>query len=161
MFHLYKDYLFAVCLRFARNRAEAEDLLQDGFIKIFSDLYQYKPIGSFRGWMRKVVVNIALQHLRKEKRKFPVVDIENVVDQFESNDDLFSRFREEALIKMIQQLPTGYRLVFNLYVIEGYNHKEIGAQLGISESTSRSQLARAKNILRKMLSKTMHATVEQ
>ena len=151
LYHKYKGVLFGVCLRYAKNTAEAEDLLQDGFIQIFKDLYQYQPTGALGAWMRKVVVNVALQHIRRTKNLFPVVDIENIADSYESEEDLFSSFREKALVEMIQQLPDGYRAVFNMYVLEGYSHKEIAEQLGITIATSKSQLSRAKSTLRKLL----------
>ena len=151
LYHRYKAQLFGVCLRYAAGRQEAEDLLQDGFIQIFKDLYQYRPTGSFPGWLRKVVVNVALQHLRKKKNLFATVELDRIANQHETEEDLFSSFRAKALLKMVQQLPEGYRAVFNLYVIEGYSHKEIAKQLGINESTSKSQLSRAKAMLRKLL----------
>jgi len=151
----YKSQLFGVCLRYAKSRQEAEDMLQDGFVKIYSDLYQYRPIGPLGGWMRKVVVNVALQHIRRRKKLFPIIDLNQVADQYETDDVVFSNFRTKALVGMIQQLPDGYRAVFNLYVIEGYSHKEIAKQLGVSEATSKSQLSRAKATLRKMLEKSI------
>ena len=151
LYNRFRAQLFGVCLRYASNYEEAKDWLQDGFIQIYKDLYQYKPTGSLRGWMRKVVVNVALQHIRKKKRLFPIVEISQIAGDYETAEDLFSHFRAKALMQMIQQLPDGYRAVFNLYVIEGYSHKEIGQQLGISEATSKSQLSRAKMALRKLL----------
>ncbi len=155
LYQKYKRLLFGVCLRYSTDSMEAEDLLQDGFIKIYTDLYQYRPIGSFKGWMRKVVVNVALQHIRKKKKLFSDVEIDTLANEYRVDDDLFSKFREKALINMIQQLPEGYRLVFNMYVIEGYSHKEIAEQLGVSTSTSKSQLSRAKSVLRSMLEKNV------
>ena len=147
----YKSMLFGVCLRYASHREEAKDMLQEGFIQIFKDLHQYRPTGPLGGWMRRVVINKALQHIRKKKKLFPVVELEQVGDQFQTEDVLFSKFRTQALLEMVQQLPDGYRAVFNLYVIEGYSHQEIAEQLQISEATSKSQLSRAKASLRKLL----------
>lgn len=147
--------LFGVCLRYAKDREEAKDLLQEGFIQIYKDLYQYQPTGALGAWMRKVVVNVALQHIRKQKRLFPTVALSEAAASVEVEDELFSNFREQALIQLIQQLPDGYRAVFNLYVIEGYSHKEIADQLGIAEASSKSQLSRAKQALRKMLEKVV------
>jgi RNA polymerase sigma-70 factor (ECF subfamily) len=143
--------LFGVCLRYASNFQEAEDLLQEGFVKIYADLYQYRPIGALGAWMRKVMVNICLMHLRKKKHLFSDVEIDQIAETYEANDDSFDNYRAEALVQMIQKLPEGYRAVFNLYVIEGYTHKEIGAIMSISEVTSRSQFSRAKKMLRNML----------
>ena len=155
LYHRYKASLFGVCLRYARDRQEAEDFLQEGFIQIYKDLYQYRPTGSFPAWLRKVVVNVALQQLRKKKNIFSSVELERIADQHETEEDLFSQFRAKALLKMVQQLPDGYRAVFNLYVIEGYTHKEIAKILSINESTSKSQLSRAKAMLRKLLEKVV------
>lgn len=143
--------LMGVCLRYASNKEEAEDFLQEGFIKIYANLYQYQPIGSFSSWLRKVVVNVALQKLRRKKTPFADIEIDRLADAVESNEDIFSQFGAKMLIRLIQQLPDGYRTVFNMYVIEGYSHKEIATQLGINEATSKSQLSRAKAALRKML----------
>jgi len=155
LYQTYKAKLFGVCLRYANSREEAEDLLQEGFVKIFTDLYQYQPIGSFSGWMRKVVVNVALQHIRKKKNLFPVVSLDLVSEKYKPEEELFVKYRAETIIRMIQQLPEGYRAVFNLYVLEGYTHKEIGEYLNISSGTSKSQLARAKSTLRSMLEKNV------
>ena len=153
----YKNQLYGICLRYARNREEAQDLLQEGFIRIYTDLYQYRPIGSFYGWLRKVMVNVALQHIRRRKKLFPVINIEEIAQIASEEEDVFVRFRTKALVNMIQRLPDGYRAVFNLYVIEGYSHKEIAEQLNISESTSKSQLSRAKSTLRVMIEKNIFA----
>lgn len=147
--------MFGVCMRYAKSKQEAEDWLQDGFIRIFTDLYQYRPVGPLGGWMRRVMVNVCLQHIRKQKRLFPQVDLEHVRNTYQSDDDLFGQFRQQALVAMIQQLPAGYRAVFNMYAIEGYSHKEIAQQLGISQNTSKSQLSRAKATLRKLLEREM------
>lgn len=155
LYQTYKNMLFGVCLRYGANFQEAEDLLQEGFVKIYSDLYQYRPTGALGAWMRKVMVNVCLMHLRKRKTFFSNIEIEQIAETYESNDDNFENYRAEALIQMIQKLPEGYRAVFNLYVIDGYNHKEIGEILNISEGTSRSQFSRAKALLRNMLEKQL------
>jgi len=154
--HKYK--MMGVCLRYGKDRADAEDILQEGFFKVFCDLKQFSGTGPLGAWIRRVMVNTALMHVRKNKNKlFPSVELEKVEYMQASDEDLFSKFRMKALVQMIQQLPDGYRMVFNMYVIEGYSHKEIAKQLGISESTSKSQLSRAKMTLRQLLEK--HLTV--
>lgn len=155
LFVQYRRMLFGVCLRYASSRAEAEDILQESFIKIYGDLYQYRPTGPLGAWMRKVTVNVALQHLRKKKNLFPVIDLQQVEDTYEPNDELFAEDRAKAVLKMVQKLPEGYRLVFNLYLIEGLTHPEIAEYLDISVNTSKSQLSRAKTMLRKMLEKNV------
>jgi len=157
LYESYKRIMFGICLRYAHNRAEAEDMLQDGFVRIFRDLYQYKPIGPFGGWMRRVMVNSCLQHIRRRKKLFPIVDLQQIANSYQADDAIFSQFRQKALVNMIQQLPVGYRVVFNMYVIEGYSHKEIAEKLSISINTSKSQLSRAKAVLRKLLEKTIVA----
>lgn len=147
--------LFGVCLRYAQHRHEAEDLLQEGMIVIYRDLYQYQPTGPLGGWLRRVMVNVCLQHIRKRHRIITTTSIEHFGEKLETDEDLFSQFRAKALLNMIQQLPPGYRLVFNLYVIEGNSHQEIADQLGVSVNTSKSQLSRAKATLRKMLEKEL------
>jgi len=155
LYEKYKAMLFNVCLRYGSGWHEAEDLLQEGLIQVFGNLYQYRPTGPFGAWLRKVMVNTALQHLRKKKRMFQTVEMEEVADGFEADEDLFARYREEALVQMLQRLPEGYRAVFNLYVIEDFSHREIGEMLGITESASRSQLTRAKAMLRQMLERSV------
>lgn len=145
---LYKRYssvLFGICLKYSPNRAEAEDNLQDAFITIFSRIEQYQGKGSFEGWIKRITVNTALQKYRKKK----VYDISNeqqiedVQVEIEKTD-----IPLDFLLKIIQELPDRYRLVFNLYVLDGYSHKEIAAMLGISDGTSKSNLARARMILK-------------
>lgn len=159
LYEKYKPMLFNICLRYASGWHEAEDWLQDGLVRIFTNLYQYQPTGPFGAWLRRVMVNTALEQLRKRKRAFSTVEISEVPDTFEADENLFAKFRQEALVRMLQQLPEGYRAVFNLYVMEEYSHQEIGEMLGIAESASRSQLSRAKAMLRKMLEKSVGAEV--
>ena len=155
LFLKYRSMLFGVCLRYGQNRPEAEDLLQDGMIIIYRDLYQYKPTAALGAWLRRVMVNVCLQHLRKKHRIIRTTPIENFNERLETDEDLFSQFRLKALLKMVQQLPPGYRMIFNLYVIEGYSHQEIADKLDISLGTSKSQLSRAKATLKKLLEKEL------
>lgn len=151
LYDLYKVPLFRVCLRYAKDRLEAEDMLQDGFIKIFSDIHQYRGDGALGGWLRRVMVNIALQHLRKQKKYTDTVEIETIADTHQAGEHILSDLRAKALTQLIQKLPAGYRAVFNMYVIEGYSHKEIAALMNFTTGTSKSQLSKAKAMLRKML----------
>ena len=155
LYKKYKAILFGICLRYANSKEEAEDILQEGFIKIFTDLYQYKPIGPLGGWMRKVVVNVALQHIRKNKKFRIFENHEHIVATYEPDLKIFKNNREEAILKIVQQLPDGYRIIFNLYVIEEFSHKEIAEKLDISVSTSKSQYSRARAALRTMLEKNI------
>ncbi|MEM8886884.1 MAG: RNA polymerase sigma factor [Bacteroidota bacterium] len=151
LYETHKVRLFMICLRYSRDRSEAEDILQEGFIKIFKDLKQYSGKGSLAGWMRKVMVHTALNQLRKRKGKYTFIEEEDAGAFPPSEDITFSRLSAQEITAMIQQLPDGYRTVFNLYGIEGYTHKEIAEMLGISESTSKTQLFKAKRILKKKL----------
>jgi RNA polymerase sigma factor (sigma-70 family) len=144
--------MYGVCLRYSKNREEAEDLLQDGFVKVFHNIQQYAGAGSFEGWIRRIMVNTALEFLRRKKLEFSSFDVLDVEDSsFENAPEAFSKIALNDLLTFIQQMPRGYQTVFNLFAIEGYSHKEIGEMLNISEGTSRSQLARARQILQEKL----------
>ena len=142
--------MYGICYRYVRDAAEAEDILIIAFTRIFEKINQFKSEGSFEGWIRRIIVNEALTHLRRNRSMYLETDLEQV-DREPDYDKLHDHLEEEDLLKMIQELPTGYRIVFNLYAIEGYSHKEIANQLGISENTSKSQLSRARTYLQKML----------
>ena len=152
LYSRFSPRMYAVCLRYAGNAEEAEDILQDGFIKIFNKLGSFRKEGSFEGWIRRVFVNTAIEHFRRKRYLQPVTEKEE--NTLEGNylsilDDL----AERDILELVQQLSPGYRTVFNMYVVEGYTHKEIGEMLGISEGTSKSQLSRAKVILQQMVKK--------
>lgn len=142
----------AVCIRYAKDRMEAEDVLQLGYIKVFQKVKEYRGEGSFEGWIRRIMVNAAIESYRKNTRGMVVVPIEEAYEQPSTGFD-FSRLGMEDLLKVIQKLAEGYRLVFNMYAIEGYSHKEISETLGISEGASKSQLSRARAILREEIMK--------
>lgn len=144
--------MLAVCMRYAKDRMEAEDVLQLGYIKIFQKVGEYRGDGSFEGWMRRVMVNTAIESYRKNLRTLNVVPIEDAYEQPSTGFD-FSRLGMQDLLKVIQKLSDGYRMVFNMYIIEGYSHKEIAATLGISEGASKSQLSRARAILKEEIIK--------
>jgi RNA polymerase sigma factor (sigma-70 family) len=129
---------------------EAEDILVTAFTKIFERINQFKGDGSFEGWIRRVMVNEALTFLRKSRNMYLETDLEQA-DREPNYDQLSDHLEAEDLMRMIQELPAGYRLVFNMYAIDGYSHKEIAEQLGISENTSKSQLSRARTYLQKLL----------
>lgn len=146
IFQLYSGKMMAVCLRFAKTRQEAEDVLQDGFVKIFTHMHEYTYAGSFEGWIRRIIINTAIKNNVKKHNIFKELDPEHVKEDLVP-PEIFSALSEEELIKLITTLPDGYRMVFNLYVIEGFNHKEIADLLHIEEATSRSQLAKARRML--------------
>lgn len=149
LYNKYKIPLFMLCLKYSRGKEEAEDMLQEGFISIYRDLTQYDVNkGTLLPWLRKVMLNAALQYIRKHRVLFHVVDLAEVSVKHKSNDDVFAKMGAKELIQMIQGLPTGYRVIFSLYVLEGYKHKEIAKMLEISVNTSKSQLHKAKAMLR-------------
>lgn len=139
--------MLAICYRYARTDAEAEDILQEGFVKVFVNIHKYQDRGSLEGWIKRIMINCAIDHLRKEKAYSQQTSVNEVILGDDSADAL-DNLAMEDLIGLIQNLPDGYRMVFNLYAIEGYNHAEIAQQLNISESTSRSQYTRARAMLK-------------
>lgn len=154
LYDKYSRFLLGVCLRYATDKAEAEDILQDSFLKIFFNIKDFTGTGSFIGWLRKVAVNTAITHYHKNlKYRYHIeieeyVSIETGVNSFEED-----YFNSDELFKVLNELPTGYRMVFNLYAIEGYKHKEIAEILGIDTNTSKSQYSRAKAVIRNKLEK--------
>jgi len=159
LYDQYSSKLYALCCRYIKDKMEAEDVLITAFTKILNRIDQYTGEGNFEGWMRKVVVNDALSYLRKNKNMYLETDI--AAADYEPDEKLEDQLEAEDLLKMIESLPTGYRIVFNLYAIEGYSHKEIGEQLGISENTSKSQLSRARVALQKCLLETEQKLVQK
>ncbi|HRI78847.1 MAG TPA: sigma-70 family RNA polymerase sigma factor [Cyclobacteriaceae bacterium] len=145
--------MFAICCRYTKDRMEAEDVLVTAFMKVFERIDQFKNEGSFEGWVRKIVVNESLSFLRKNKSMYVETEIE-AADHEPDLGRVDNQLEAEDLLKMVSELPSGYRIVFNLYAIDGYSHKEIADQLGISENTSKSQLSRARSYLQNKLLET-------
>jgi RNA polymerase sigma-70 factor (ECF subfamily) len=151
LYEALSPQMFVVCMRYARNREEAEELLQEAFMRVFDHIHQYKFTGSFEGWVRKIMVNCALSKYRGKSHLHAVasVDISSSNIEYADNEDILSKISVKELIKMVQQLPPAYRMVFNLYVFEGMKHREIAVHLNISEGTSKSNLSDARAILQK------------
>lgn len=148
----YASRMFGVCLRYAPDYHSAEDLLQEGFIKVFQNIISYRREGSFEGWLRKIFVHTAIEAFRRKNTNFSFDEItDNTYYLFDESAD--SQLEAKELMQMIQSLPKGYREILNLYAIEGYTHKEIADMLGISEGTSKSQLSRARNMLKNKIIK--------
>ncbi len=145
--------MMGVCLRYAKDVEEAEDVLQDAFIKIFNKIPVYEKKGSLEGWVRRIVVNTALDSYRKNKKFQQNIDTDTVDYLLESKNHIIAELSAQDLLVIINNLPEGYKIVFNLFAIEGYSHKEIAERLGITESTSKSQYSRAKKVLRDILEK--------
>ena len=160
VYHLYAGKMYALCCRYVKDRMEAEDVMIMAFTKIFERINQYKGDGSFEGWMKRVMVNESLSHLRRNKNMYVETDIAEA-DYETSMEGLENKLEAEDLLAMINELPAGYRIVFNLYAIDGYSHKEIGNQLGINENTSKSQLSRARAMLQRQLSELDKALTQK
>jgi len=148
LYHLFAPKMFGVCLRYAKDSGEAEDNLQDGFIKVFANLKNFRNDGSLEGWIRRIIINVSLEKIRKQHFLYPVEDVSKY-DSINFSDDVIAKISADDLIKIIQELPPRYRLVFNLYVIEGMSHQEIAQEMSITTGTSKSNLARAREILKK------------
>lgn len=158
LYRLYGGVLFSVALKYSRNYPEAEDNLQDAFLTVFEKIGQYKAKGSFEGWLKRIVVNTALQRYRKQD-VFEIVNVQDVEQVDVELDE--SAVHLDFLLKIIQELPDRYRLVFNLYALDGYSHREIAAMLDINEGTSKSNLARARIILKEKIEAFQKAEVIQ
>jgi len=151
---LYRKFapkMFGICLRYAKNQMEAEDVLQEGFIKVFRYLKDYKSDGSLEGWVRKTMVNTAINFYKKKIKYQKDVSLDKTEPINNEEESAIDKLSAKELLELIHKLPDGYRMVFNLNVIEGYTHKEIGKMLNISENTSKSQLSRARGVLQEKL----------
>jgi RNA polymerase sigma factor (sigma-70 family) len=153
---LYRKFsakMYAVCLRYAAKSEDASDILQDGFVKVFRNLDKYRSEGSFEGWMRRIFVNTAIEHFRKQHTVMSATEQQEAM-LTDGQWNAFDHLAAKDIMNLVRTLAPGYRQVFNLYAVEGYSHREIAAMLGISEGTSKSQLARAKAILQEKIRET-------
>ncbi len=152
VFNRYASRMLGVCHRYARNAADAEDILQDAFIKVFDKIQQFKAEGSFEGWIRRIVVNTALKKYALRRYEKEVVGYELKDNNEEGMEpSAYAHLSQKDILDLVSQLPDGYRLIFNLYVIEGFQHEEIADMLGIQPGTSRSQLVKARSMLQKQI----------
>ena len=154
LYRMFASVMYGVCLRYSRNQDEAKDNLQDGFIKVFENIKQFRGLGSFEGWVRRIMVNTALQKYRGHYQLYALTDQESRANNLPV-ENIMETIGEKELLEMIKELPPRYKLVFNMYAIEGYTHKEIAEMLNITEGTSKSNLSRARDILQDKLKKTM------
>ena len=154
LFDRFAPKMLGVVMRYINDKERADDVLQDAFIKVFKNIHKFEHTGSLEGWIRRIMVNTALDQIRKNKKKQNNVELDND-SYFELKQDSSAEeiLQAESLMKIVQSLPEGYRTVFNLFAIEGYSHKEIAEELGITENTSKSQYSRAKSTLRELLIK--------
>jgi RNA polymerase sigma-70 factor, ECF subfamily len=159
LFEVYAPVMMGVCMRYSKNRIDAEDVMQDGFIKVFSQIHKFRREGSFEGWIKRIMINAAIDNYQSNLKHAFHEDVTEslpsslIADQDGTDDDLPEELQipHKKLMEMIQELPDGYRMVFNLYAIENFNHKEIATLLGISENTSKTQLFKARKALRKKI----------
>ncbi len=149
LYNSFMQPMFLVCLQYCNNREEAEDVLQEGFMKVFDFIHQYKNKGSLEGWMRKIMIHCALRKYRRKRLLHPIVNIDLIEISGTTHEEILSRLGTKELINMIQQLPPAYRMVFNLFVFEQLKHREIAVLLGITEGTSKSNLSAARFVLQK------------
>jgi RNA polymerase sigma factor (sigma-70 family) len=159
LYILFKDKMFGICIRYAGNYDDAQDIVHDGFVKIYMKISQFRFEGSFEGWMRRIMVNTALEKYRMQCQIININDISKEVDGSNATDFL-NEISARELVKFVQELSPRYRLVFNLYAIEGYSHKEISRKLDISEGTSKSNLSRARAILQDKVRKYFMQTAK-
>ena len=152
---LYRNFagkMFAVCMRYSYSREDAEDMLQEGFLKAFNSIEKFRGDGSFEGWLRRIFVNTSIEMFRKNSKMYPLTELnQSVANNQVVSNDIVSNMSANEMMQMIQKLSPGYRVAFNLYAIEGFTHKEIGDMMGISEGTSKSQVARARMLLQRMI----------
>lgn len=159
LYSSFYGYAMAICDRYAKKQEDALEILNDGFLKIFKEIHNYKPayadvISSFKGWMRKIMIYTAIDHFRKNQKHQMVTQLDNVVYHIPTiHEDAIEKLSYEEIIRAIQELSPGYRIVFNLFIIEGLSHEEISRQLGISSGTSKSNLSKARRQLQKILFK--------
>ena len=151
LYEKYSRKMLAVCLRYVNDPETARDLMQDGFIKVFTSINTYTGSGAFEGWLRKIFVNCALEYLRRNDVLRESTDLDNTAELVQPNSNAISDLSAAELMQLVHDLPAGFRTVFNMFAIEGYSHKEISEALGITESTSRSQYTRAKQLLQKKI----------
>ncbi|MEO9022659.1 MAG: RNA polymerase sigma factor [Ginsengibacter sp.] len=150
LYQRFSSKMYGVCLRYAENQEDANDVLQEGFIKVYKNLHKFRSEGSFEGWVRRIFINTSIEHFRKRVKLYNVDEVhENTIE--DTNLDVMDSLAVKDILNIINQLPQGYKTVFNLHVVEGFAHKEIAKLLGITEGTSKSQLARAKGVLKKII----------
>lgn len=160
LFEMYSAKMLAVCNRYARHTAEAEDMFQEGFIKVFTNLSKFTGEGSFEGWIRRIMVNTSLKSIAKMSFKNENIGIEDYQEKDNKlAPEVFSKLSVDDLMKLVNDLPEGYRIVFNLFAIEGYSHKEIAEVLNVEISTSRSQLVKARRMLQRKIEKLQKIAV--
>lgn len=157
LYRRFSSRLFGICLRYAGNKMEAEDILQEGFIRIFTNLHLFRSEGSLQGWLHRTMVNTAINYYHRNRKFRNEIMLDEARDVATISEEALSKISREELLSVIQALPPGYRTVFNLYVMEGYTHREIGEIMEISENTSKSQLSRARVAIQQQLERQLRS----
>jgi RNA polymerase sigma-70 factor (ECF subfamily) len=152
LYEKFSPKMYALCIRYAGNNDDAQDILQDGFVKVFGNIAKFKGTGSFEGWIRRIIVNTAIEHFRK-KNTLQAIDGHTENQLADDQTNIFNLLEAKELLDVIKSMPAGYRTVFNLYAVEGYTHKEIATMMNLTEGTSKSQYARAKSWLQERIKK--------
>ncbi|MBA4166058.1 MAG: RNA polymerase sigma factor [Chitinophagaceae bacterium] len=155
LYQQYASKMFGVCLRYAKNREEAEEIMQEAFVQVFKSLPGFRHQGSFEGWIRKIMIYCAIGHYRSKPKMIPYLCLDGAHEKEIGKEDILPLLHQKELISLVQALPPAYRMVFNLYVFEGMLHREIAAHLGIAEGTSKSNLYNAKMLLQKAFANSM------
>lgn len=151
LYDKYSSKLMGVCIRYTNSKEDAEDVLIEGFTTIFQKLSMYKGDGSFEGWMKRIMINTSISHFRTNSKYRFHQDIEEVHNEIEKQDTIIEKMETQRIMKLVNSMPEGYRIIFNLYAVEGYTHREIAEQLGLSEGTSKSQFSKARKWLQNRL----------
>lgn len=155
LYQMFASRMYGVCLRYSKNPEQAKDILQDGFVKVFEKIGQFRNEGSFEGWIRRLMINTALERFRKQRQVVSLDVLPDVAEAEDAEDDEVA-FSMDELLSYIQMLPERYRMVFNLYVMEDMSHKEVAEMMGITEGTSKSDLSRARVILQNLINKKLN-----
>ena len=161
LYRKYYNVLMGICCRYCKSKAEAEDVLLIGFYRIYKNIKKYNGKGSFENWIKRIVVNVAIDNYRKNNKYYYHDDIDNFIDNEMLSEPMYDNFTANDILEKVSELPDGSRVVFNLFTIEGYSHKEIAEILHISESTSKTQLQRAKSSLQKKLHELYHTIAKE
>ncbi|MCW3106425.1 MAG: hypothetical protein JWQ09_931 [Segetibacter sp.] len=161
LYKIFAPKMFSTCLRYAKTREEAEEILQEGFVQVFKSLKNFKNTGAFEGWIKKIMVHCAVQQFRSKSKLVPVINLDTVALEEMGTEDIITQLGKKELLKMIQALPPAYRMIFNLYVFEGMKHREIAALLGIAEGTSKSNFSDAKVILQRAVTNSLRAAKQK
>jgi RNA polymerase sigma factor (sigma-70 family) len=153
IFERYKPLMMGICMRYCKSKDEAEDVLMEGFMTIFSEAHTFRKDGAFEQWMKRIMINCAINNYRKNLKHYYHADISEIEEHTLIRSETAENYSAKELMKVLQELPDGYKLIFNLYAIEGYKHREIAKMLGISVGTSKSQLSKARKILQSRVTK--------